>query len=186
MRFELPADLTKSLTDASHTAVGFATLAAKRANDARLDANARFEPQVLEARQRALTVVETLETARVRVETTVEPLVERAVERLPENVQDAVGEYRRMGKELAARAHDGAVRAIEFATAVPVTAAPKAATTAAPKSAKARRTPKATKAPKATASKTAPKAAAKSVAKSAAKPKAARSTTRRPRTTAAA
>lgn len=181
MRFELPADLTKSLTDASHTAVGFATLAAKRANDARLDANARFEPQVLEARQRALTVVETIETARVRVETTVDPLVERAVERLPENVQDAVSEYRRMGKELAARAHDGAVRAIEFATAVPVTAAPKAAPAAAAPKAKA---PKAA-APK-TAPKSAPKTARKAGATSAAKPKGARTTTRRPRTTAAA
>ena len=120
MRFELPSDLNKSLTDIGHTAVGFATLAAKRANDARLDTNVRFKPQVVEARKRALQVVETLQTARLRVEAAVEPLVDRAVDRLPENVQDTVGEIRKSRVEFAAKAHDGVVKVIKFATAVPV------------------------------------------------------------------
>ena len=120
MRFELPSDLNKSLTDIGHTAVGFATLAAKRANDVRLDTNVRFKPQVVEARKRALQIVETLQTARLRVESAVEPLLDRAVDRLPENVQDTVGEIRKSRVEFAAKAHDGVVKVIKFATAVPV------------------------------------------------------------------
>ncbi len=167
MRFELPSDLNKSLTDIGHTAVGFATLAAKRANDARLDTNVRFKPQVVEARKRALQVVETLQTARLRVESAVEPLVDRAVDRLPENVQDGVGEFRKVRVEFAAKAHDGVVKAIKFATAIPVVPMAK---TAKPAATTAAGTATITKAVRST--KSAAKAAAKSVkspARSAAK-----------------
>ena len=164
MRFELPSDLNKSLTDIGHTAVGFATLAAKRANDARLDTNVRFKPQVIEARKRALQVVETLQTARLRVESAVEPLVDLAVDRLPENVQDTVGEIRKSRVEFAAKAHDGVVKLIKFATAVPVVPMAKTAKTTST-TAKAVRT-----------TKSAAKSATKAVRSATAKPKAVKAT----------
>ncbi len=164
MRFELPSDLNKSLTDIGHTAVGFATLAAKRANDARLDTNMRFKPQVIEARKRALQVVETLQTARLRVESAVEPLVDLAVDRLPENVQDTVGEIRKSRVEFAAKAHDGVVKLIKFATAVPVVPMAKTAKTTST-TAKAVRT-----------TKSAAKSATKAVRSATAKPKAVKAT----------
>ena len=44
--FETPTldiqELRSVLTDAGHTAVGFATMAAKKANDVRLDLNGRY------------------------------------------------------------------------------------------------------------------------------------------------
>ncbi len=164
MRFELPSDLNKSLTDIGHTAVGFATLAAKRANDARLDTNMRFKPQVIEARKRALQVVETLQTARLRVESAVEPLVDLAVDRLPENVQDTVGEIRKSRVEFAAKAHDGVVKLIKFATAVPVVPMAKTAKTT-------RTTAKAVR-----TTKSAAKSATKAVRSATAKPKAVKAT----------
>ena len=167
MRFELPSDLNKSLTDIGHTAVGFATLAAKRANDARLDTNVRFKPQVVQVRKRALQVVETLQTARLRVESAVEPLLDRAVDRLPENVQDTVGEIRKSRVEFAAKAHDGVVKVIKFATTVPVV--PMAKTTTKPAAAGAATITKAVRTAKSAAD-SAAKSATKSVRTATAKP----------------
>ena len=181
MRFELPSDINKSLTDAGHTAVGFAATAAKRANDARLDTNARFQPQLVEARKRALELVENFDAARVRIESTVEPIVAAAVDRLPENVQDAVAEYRKVRVELVAKAHQNVVKAIEFATAVPV--APKAGTSRAT-TAKAKKAPKAAKAVRVTKKSLTVKPIAEKATRAAKATKA--TVTRRPRATAAA
>jgi hypothetical protein len=162
MRFEIPTIIptkvaeqfkaavgTQQLTDAGHTVVGFATMAAKKANDSRLDLNAKFEPQVREARKTALAAVKTVRNARVRFESSVDPLVDRALERLPENVSDTVAEVRKVTRQAVASTDRRVVDLIEFATAIPSKPVrrPAAATTMT-KSAK-----------------TAPKSAPKSIAK---------------------
>jgi hypothetical protein len=128
----LPGDVSKGLTDASHTAVGFATMAMKRANDNRLDVNAKFEPQVRELRKSALGAIKAVRVVRERVETTIDPLFDRAVERFPEAVQDTVAELRKVSRQAAATAESRMVEAIEFVTAIPTKAVRRTTTKSTP------------------------------------------------------
>jgi hypothetical protein len=158
MRFEIPTIIptkvaeqfkaavgTQQLTDAGHTVVGFATMAAKKANDSRLDLNAKFEPQVREARKTALAAVKSVREARVRLESSVDPLVDRALERLPENVSDTVAEVRKVTKQAVATTDRRVVDLIEFATAIPAKPVRRTvATKAAVKTAAAKSAPKST------------------------------------------
>ncbi len=118
----LPGDLSTSITDAGHTAVGFATMAFKRANDARLDVNAKYEPQVRELRKNAIGIVKSAAVARQRVESAIDPVLDRAVERLPETLQDSAAEIRKVSRQAAIASERRIVDVIEFATAVPTKA----------------------------------------------------------------
>jgi hypothetical protein len=122
--------LSTQLTDAGHTAVGFAAMAAKQANDSRLDFNARFEPQVRDFRKSAVKTVKTVASARNRVASTVDPLIDRLVERiaerLPETVSENATEYmsevRKVVNQTAESFEGRVIEVIEFATAIPAKA----------------------------------------------------------------
>lgn len=99
------AKLRTALTDAGHTAAGFATLAAKKAIEARADLlerakriDAALDPRVKarldEARSRTLTVIDRVDEARVAVERKVEPVVDRVTARLPEPARKVAGDLR--------------------------------------------------------------------------------------------
>ncbi len=122
----LPADLSEKFTDAGHTAVGFVAMAAKQANDSRLDFNARFEPQVRDFRKSAINAVKAVTTARGRVVSSVDPVVDRLVERLPdtvsETIADTVAEVRKVTRQAADTVEGRVIDAIEFATAIPAKA----------------------------------------------------------------
>jgi polyhydroxyalkanoate synthesis regulator phasin len=171
----LPTDsVTSSITDAGHTAVGFAAMAAKKANDSRLDFNAKFESQVREARKNALAAANTVRTARNRVQTTVDPLVDRAIERLPEVVAETaaetVSEVRKSSRKLASQADRKVVELIEFVTAVPAKPVRRTPAPTATSEAPARRSTKKAPATKSPATKSpATKASAKAAPKASAK-----------------
>ena len=90
-------ELRSVLTDAGHTAVGFATMAVKKANDVRLDLSDRYEEQTKDFRSNLLTVVERFADVRTKVEARVDPVLETITDRLPaparkvvENLTDSV------------------------------------------------------------------------------------------------
>ncbi len=178
----LPGDLNARLTEASHTIIGFAAMAAKQANDRRLGVNSRFEPQVRELRKNAVGTVKSVSSARGRVADTVDPIVDRMVERFPDGIQESVSEtvteFRKVGRQTATTVEQRMIEAIEFATAIPAkpvrrtaaaaasTKAPNQTATKAAKTAKPAAKPAAKTAAKAT-SKSAPKSAPKSSARTA-------------------
>jgi hypothetical protein len=161
----IPTNVTDSLTDAGHTAVGFAALAGKKLNDNRLELNGRFEPQVREARKSALAAAKSVRETRVRVQETVDPIVDRVIERLPETIADTtsetVAELRKTTRQFATQADRKVVELIEFATAVPTKAVRRPAAAASAKTASA----KTASAKAAPATKRTAKPAAKKVAK---------------------
>ena len=85
--FETPTidiqEIRSTLTEAGNTAAGFAVLAAKRANDLRLDATSRYSSQINEFRKQALVVVNRVESVRADMEAAVEPTLTKVLDRLP-------------------------------------------------------------------------------------------------------
>ena len=146
--FETPTldiqELRSVLTDAGHTAVGFATMAAKKANDVRLDLNGRYDEQTKDLRTNMLTVVERFADVRTKVEARIDPMIETLTERLPAPARKVVENLTDSVKEAQAKAHQFVVDALTVEAPKP--AAKNTATASA----------KATKAP--VAKKTAPAA----------------------------
>jgi hypothetical protein len=167
MRFELPnlnslpSFPSARLTDAGHTAVGFAAMAAKKANDNRLDVNARFEPQVRDLRKSAINAVKAVKAARVKVNETVDPMIDRLVERLPETISetvaDTVAEVRKVTRGAAGTAEGRLIDVIEFATAIPAKAVRRTTPTATKKGPASKPAPKKTAEKKAAVAKPATK-----------------------------
>ena len=114
--FETPTldiqELRSVLTDAGHTAVGFATMAAKKANDVRLDLNGRYEEQTKDFRTNMLTVVEKFADARTKVEARIDPMIETFAERLPTPARKVVENLTDSVKEAQAKAHQFVVDAL--------------------------------------------------------------------------
>ncbi len=139
--FETPTldiqELRTVLTDAGHTAVGFAAMAAKRANDVRLDLNDRYDEQTKDLRTNMLTVVEKFADARTKVEARIDPVIETLTERLPSPARKVVENITDSVKEAQAKAHKFVVDALTVeapkAVAKPVVkpSAKKTATTSA-------------------------------------------------------
>ncbi len=98
-------ELRTVLTDAGHTAVGFATMAAKRANDVRLDLNDRYDEQTKDLRTNMLTVVEKFADVRTKVEARIDPVIETFAERLPAPARKVVENLTDSVKEAQAKAH---------------------------------------------------------------------------------
>lgn len=157
-----PKEIRTVLTDAGHTAAGFAALAAKKAVEVRTDLTERYETQLTETRKVALDVVNRLQDVRTTMEARVEPVVAKMTERLPEPAQKVIADMTAARKTFQAKAHQFVVKAIT--AEIPTPKAPAAKATA-PKVRKS--TPKA----KAVAPKV---RAAASKVKAAAAPKAAR------------
>lgn len=179
--FETPTidiqELRSVLTDAGHTAVGFATMAAKKVNDVRLDLSDRYEEQSKDLRSNLLDAVEKFADVRAKVESTIDPVIESFAERLPAPARKVVENVTDAAKEAQNKAHKFVVDALTVDAAAPApaakpaapktTAATKTATPAAVKTAKTAKpvTKKAPAAKKATAKKA---ASAKPAAKRAA------------------
>jgi hypothetical protein len=172
--FETPTidiqEIRSTLTEAGNTAAGFAVLAAKRANDLRLDATSRYSTQINEFRKQALVVVNRVESVRADMEAAVEPTINKVLDRLPAPAAKVAAQAQEAMKSLQVKAHDMVVEAltVEIPAAKTTTndqSKPAAAKTAA-KAAKTVKTA-AAKSPKAT------KPVAKKVAR-AAKPAAVR------------
>jgi hypothetical protein len=176
--FETPTidiqEIRSTLTEAGNTAAGFAVLAAKRANDLRLDATSRYSTQINEFRKQALVVVNRVESVRADMEAAVEPTINKVLDRLPAPAAKVAVQAQEAMKSLQVKAHDMVVEALTVEIPAAKTATndqsmPAAAKTAAKTAAKAAKTVKtaAAKSPKAT------KPVAKKVAR-AAKPAAVR------------
>jgi len=149
-------EIRSVLTDAGHTAVGFATMAAKKANDARLDFNNRYVGSPVDFRKQALVLVQRAESVRVDVEARVEPVVAKVVDRLPAPAQKLINDATDAAKELQSKSYDFVVKALTVETAAPTVKKTTVKKTAVKKTAVKR-----------TAAKTAPTAARKAAAKSA-------------------
>ena len=168
--FETPTldiqELRSVFTDAGHTAVGFATMAAKKANDVRLDARDRYDEQTKDLRTNMLSVVEKFADVRTKVEARIDPMIETFAERLPAPARKVVENLTDSVKEAQSKAHQFVVDALTVEApkpAVKKTATPSAKAAGAPvtkkTAAKKTATPSATKrAP--VAKKTAPRKAA--------------------------
>ncbi len=144
--FETPTldiqELRSVLTDAGHTAVGFATMAAKKANDVRLDANDRYEDSILDFRKQALVLVKRVESVRADVEARVEPVVAKVVDRLPKPAQKIFNDATDAAKDLQAKSYDFVVKALTVeAPAKPATPTAKATPGKAKPAAKAKAAP---------------------------------------------
>ena len=177
--FETPTidiqELRSVLTDAGHTAVGFATMAAKKANDVRLDLNDRYAEQTKDLRSNMLTVVEKLEDVRAAVGARVDPVVESITDRLPAPARKVVENFTDSAKEAQAKAHKLVVDALTVESVKPaakVAASAPVAKTATKTVAKVAKPV----AKKAVAKKTVAKVAKPAVAKTVAKKPAARKT----------
>ena len=157
--FETPTldiqELRSVLTDAGHTAVGFATMAAKKANDVRLDFNGRYDEQTKDLRTNMLTVVEKFADVRTKVEARIDPMIETFAERLPAPARKVVENLTDSVKEAQNKAHQFVVDALTVEATKPAVKKPTA-------SAKTAKAPVATKtaATKTAAKKTAAKTAA--------------------------
>ena len=156
-----PKEIRTALTDAGHTAAGFAALAAKKAVEARTDLTERYETQLTESRKAALDVVNRLQDVRTSVEARVEPVVAKLTERLPEPAQKVIADMTEARKAFQAKAHEFVVKAITAKASAPKTrkSTPKAKA-AAPKVRAAAAKVKAAAAPKATRKPRAAKVAA--------------------------
>ena len=160
--FETPTldiqELRSVLTDAGHTAVGFATMAAKKANDVRLDFNGRYDEQTKDLRTNMLTVVEKFADVRTKVEARIDPMIETFAERLPAPARKVVVNLTDSVKEAQNKAHQFVVDALTVEATKPAVKKPTV-------SAKAAKTAKAPVATKTSAKKTvAKKTAAKKTA----------------------
>jgi hypothetical protein len=140
--FETPAldmqELRSVLTDAGHTVVGLATMAAKKANDVRLDMSDRYEEQTADLRSNLLTVVEKFADVRTKVEARVEPVIESLTDRLPAPARKVVETMTESVKDVQDKAHRMVVDALTVeAPVAPVakTAAKTATKPATPKTA---------------------------------------------------
>ena len=129
-------ELRSVLTDAGHTAVGFATMAAKKANDVRLDLTDRYEEQTKDLRASMLTVVEKFADARAKVEARVEPVIESLTDRLPAPARKVVENLTESAKDAQAKAHKLVVDTLTVETVKPAVKASAAASTPAPKAAR--------------------------------------------------
>lgn len=160
--FETPTidiqEIRSTLTEAGNTAAGFAVLAAKRANDMRLDATSRYSTQINEFRKQALVVVNRVESARADMEAAVEPTLTKVMDRLPAPAAKVAAQAQEAVKSFQAKAHDMVVEALT--AEVPTPKAPAAKTAAKPSVAK-------TAIVKKTVSKTAVAKTTKSAAKTA-------------------
>jgi hypothetical protein len=169
--FETPAldmqELRSVLTDAGHTVVGLATMAAKKANDVRLDMSDRYEEQTADLRSNLLTVVEKLADVRTKVEARVEPVIESLTDRLPAPARKVVETMTESVKDAQERAHRMVVDAL--AVEAPVAAAKPSV-----KATSAKPAAKKTVAAKPAAKKTTAKKSTKAVAKKAPAKKVAR------------
>ena len=112
-------ELRSVLTDAGHTAVGFATMAAKKANDVRLDLTDRYEEQTKDLRASMLTVVEKFADARAKVEARVEPVIESLTDRLPAPARKVVETLTESAKDAQAKAHKLVVDTLTVETVKP-------------------------------------------------------------------
>lgn len=124
--FETPTldiqELRSVLTDAGHTAVGFATMAAKKANDVRLDLTERYEEQTNDLRSNLLTVVERLADVRTMVEARVEPVTRTITDRLPAPARKVVESMTDSVKDAQDKAHQLVVSALTVETSKPASA----------------------------------------------------------------
>jgi hypothetical protein len=149
--FETPAldmqELRSVLTDAGHTVVGLATMAAKKANDVRLDMSDRYEEQTADLRSNLLTVVEKFADVRTKVEARVEPVIESFTDRLPAPARKVVETMTESVKDAQDKAHRMVVDALTVEVPVAKPATKTAAKPATPKTA-ARKTAKTTAAKK--------------------------------------
>lgn len=105
-------ELRSVITDAGHTAVGFATMAAKKANDVRLDFSDRYETSIVDFRKQALVIVKRVESVRADVEARVEPVVAKVVDRLPQPAQKLINDATDAAKELQNKSYDFVVKAL--------------------------------------------------------------------------
>lgn len=112
-------ELRSVLTDAGHTAVGLATMAAKKANDVRLDLTDRYEEQTKDLRSNMLTVVEKFADARAKVEARVEPVLESFTDRLPAPARKVVENLTESAKDARTKAHQLVVDALSVETEKP-------------------------------------------------------------------
>lgn len=148
--FETPTidiqEIRSTLTEAGNTAAGFAVLAAKRANDLRLDATSRYSSQINEFRKQALVVVNRVESVRADMEAAVEPTLTKVLDRLPAPAAKVAAQAQEAVKSFQVKAHDMVVDALTAETPVTKTSAPKTATakTVATPAAKATATAKTT------------------------------------------
>ena len=149
-------ELRSVLTDAGHTAVGFATMAAKKANDVRLDLNGRYEEQSKDFRTNMLTVVEKFADARTKVEARIDPMIETFAERLPAPARKVVENLTDSVKEAQAKAHQFVVDALTVEAPKPAAKKPSAKATKAPGATKTAAKKTAAKAVKAPVAKKAP------------------------------
>ncbi len=138
--FETPTldiqELRSVLTDAGHTAVGFATMAAKKANDVRLDLADRYEEQTNDFRSNLLTVVERLADVRTQVEARVEPVMDSITDRLPAPARKVVENLTDSVKDAQDKAHKFVVGALTVEAAKPASAKPAQAKATVAKTAK--------------------------------------------------
>jgi AT hook motif len=141
LMFETPTidiqEIRSTLTEAGNTAAGFAVLAAKRANDLRLDATSRYSSQINEFRKQALVVVNRVESVRADMEAAVEPTLTKVLDRLPAPAAKVAAQAQEAVKSFQVKAHDMVVDALTAEVPVTKTAAPKTAT---PKTATAKTT----------------------------------------------
>jgi hypothetical protein len=114
--FETPTidiqEIRSTLTEAGNTAAGFAVLAAKRANDLRLDATSRYSSQINEFRKQALVVVNRVETVRADMEAAVEPTLSKVLDRLPAPAAKVAAQAQEAVKSFQVKAHDMVVEAL--------------------------------------------------------------------------
>ncbi len=105
-------EIRSVLTDAGHTAVGFATMAAKKANDVRLDFSDRYDESLVDFRQQALEIVKRAESVRVDVEARVEPVVAKVVDRLPQPAQKLFHDATEAAKDLQSKSYEFVVKTL--------------------------------------------------------------------------
>lgn len=114
--FETPTidiqEIRSSLTEAGNTAAGFAVMAAKRANDLRLDATSRYSSQINEFRKQALVVVNRVESVRADMEAAVEPTLSKVIDRLPAPAAKVAAQAQEAVKTFQVKAHDMVVEAL--------------------------------------------------------------------------
>lgn len=107
-----PKEIRSTLTDAGHTAAGFAALAAKKAIEVRSDFAGRYETQLADVRSNALGMVQRAETVRTEFEHRIEPIVAKMTQRLPEPAQKVIADLTETRKAFQTKAHDFVVKAI--------------------------------------------------------------------------
>jgi hypothetical protein len=134
LMFETPTidiqEIRSTLTEAGNTAAGFAVLAAKRANDLRLDATSRYSSQINEFRKQALVVVNRVESVRADMEAAVEPTLTKVLDRLPAPAAKVAAQAQEAVKSFQVKAHDMVVEALSAEVPAAKTASSSAAAAA--------------------------------------------------------